>query len=60
MAIIYFLLLMLISNSGYSLKTGGLLWFILGVANGVIAWGGADQKPAQDLSSSPGPSRLAS
>ena len=60
MAIIYFLLLMLISNSGYSLKTGGLLWFILGVANSVTSWDEADQKPAQDLSSSPGPRRLAS
>ncbi|HWU63291.1 MAG TPA: UDP-phosphate alpha N-acetylglucosaminyltransferase [Ensifer sp.] len=60
MAIIYFLLLMVISNSGYSLKTGGLLWFIVGVANGVWSWDRADQKPAQDLSSSPGPRRLAS
>jgi putative polymerase len=54
MAIIYFLLLMIISNSGYTLKTAGLVWFILGTANALKAedW---DQKPAQDLSSSPGP-----
>lgn len=60
MAIIYFLLLMIISNSGFSLKTGGVLWFILGTANGVAPRDEADQNPAQDVSSSPGPSRLAS
>jgi putative polymerase len=54
MAIIYFLLLMIISNSGYTLKTAGLVWFILGTANALKPedW---DQKPAQDLSSRPGP-----
>lgn len=60
MAIIYLLLLMIISNSGYSLKTAGLLWFILGTANGARPEGEGDQNPAQDLSSSPGPMRLAS
>lgn len=32
MILIYLLLLMLISNSFYSIKTGALLWFILGTA----------------------------
>lgn len=32
MVLIYLLLLMLISNSFYSIKTGALLWFILGTA----------------------------
>ncbi len=32
MVMIYFLLLLLISNSGYSIKTGALLWFLLGTA----------------------------
>lgn len=58
MAIIYFLLLMIISNSGYTLKTAGLIWFILGTANG--ARPETDQSPAQALSSSPGPRRAAS
>lgn len=33
MAIIYFLLLLIISNSGYSIKTAALFWFFLGTAN---------------------------
>lgn len=52
-AIIYFLLLLIISNSGYSLKTAGLFWFMLGTANGFA--GEDDQSPAQDVSESPGP-----
>lgn len=32
MVIIYFLMLLLISNSGYSIKTGALMWFLLGTA----------------------------
>ncbi|MET3611872.1 putative polymerase [Rhizobium aquaticum] len=60
MAIIYLLLLMIISNSGYSLKTAGLLWFILGTANGARPEGEGAQNPAQDLSPNPGPMRLAS
>jgi putative polymerase len=56
MAIIYFLLLMIISNSGYSLKTAGLLWFMLGSANGFSPKGDEEaQSPAQDLSLSPEP-----
>lgn len=35
MVLIYLLLLMLISNSFYSIKTGALLWFILGTATQV-------------------------
>ncbi|MCX8999630.1 hypothetical protein NOF55_21215 [Rhizobiaceae bacterium BDR2-2] len=35
MVLIYLLLLMLISNSFYSIKTGALLWFILGTATHV-------------------------
>lgn len=35
MVVIYLLLLMLISNSFYSIKTAALLWFILGTANSV-------------------------
>lgn len=35
MVIIYLLLLMLISNSFYSIKTGALLWFIMGTATHV-------------------------
>ncbi|MCO6185304.1 hypothetical protein [Rhizobium sp. L1K21] len=34
MIIIYFLMLLLISNSGYSIKTGALMWFLLGTALG--------------------------
>lgn len=55
MAIIYFLLLLIISNSGYSLKTAGLLWFMLGTANGVLPEEDEAQSPAQDASSSPAP-----
>lgn len=54
-AIIYFLLLLIISNSGYSLKTAGLFWFILGTANGFSGDEDKAQWPAQERSSSPGP-----
>lgn len=54
-AIIYFLLLLIISNSGYSLKTAGLFWFILGTANGFAGEDDTAQSPAQERSSSPGP-----
>ena len=37
MAIIYLILLMLISDSFYSIKTAALLWFLIGTA-GVVRW----------------------
>jgi putative polymerase len=58
MAIVYFLLLLVISNSGYSIKTAGLLWFILGSANAALpdkdGKADGDQRSLQDLSSNPG------
>lgn len=63
MAIVYFLLLLVISNSGYSIKTAALFWFILGSANAALPEkddnksdmiGRDDQLPPQDLSSNPG------
>lgn len=36
LAIVYFLLLLIISNSGYSIKTAALFWFLLGTANGFV------------------------
>ena len=35
MVLVYLLLLMLISDSFYSIKTAALLWYILGTANSV-------------------------
>ncbi len=37
MVILYFLLLLTISNSGYSIKTGAMLWFLFGTAS-VVNW----------------------
>lgn len=54
MAILYFFLLLIISNSGYSIKTAALFWFMLGTSNAMGAERN-DQSPAQDLSSRPGP-----
>jgi putative polymerase len=39
LAIVYFFLLLIISNSGYSIKTAALFWFILGTANNIVAEG---------------------
>jgi putative polymerase len=58
MAIIYYLLLLIISNSGYSIKTAALFWFILGTANSLP--GGANQSLPQALSNSPGRKRALS
>ncbi|HBF28584.1 UDP-phosphate alpha N-acetylglucosaminyltransferase [Rhizobium sp.] len=37
MIVIYLVLLMLISNSAYSIKTAALMWFLLGTSD-VVAW----------------------
>lgn len=38
MIVIYLVLLMLISNSAYSIKTAALMWFLIGTSD-VVAWG---------------------
>ena len=50
MAIIYFLLLLIISNSGYSIKTAALFWFILGSANHMAALVPSPQQPRSEPS----------
>lgn len=46
MVMIYLLMLMLISNSFYSIKTGALLWFLLGTSN-ATNWASFTLKEAQ-------------
>jgi putative polymerase len=48
MVILYFLLLLTISNSGYSIKTGAMLWFLLGTASAVNWTGLLSERPAPD------------
>lgn len=45
MVLIYLLLLMIISNSFFSIKTAALLWFILGTAH-AIDWSKLTKRPA--------------
>ncbi|MBB4955436.1 putative polymerase [Agrobacterium vitis] len=50
MIVVYLVLLMLISNSAYSIKTAALMWFLLGTSD-VVAW----SKIKQPLSASAKP-----
>ncbi len=59
MVMIYFLLLLLISNSGYSIKTGALVWFLLGTALGAVDNDEAGYMP-QSSSASPAPNSVLS
>jgi putative polymerase len=47
--ILYFLLLLTISNSGYTIKTGAMLWFLLGTAT-VVNWTAVLARPADRAS----------
>ncbi len=49
-AVPFFLLLLIISNSGYSIKTAALFWFILGTANHMAALVPSPQQPRSETS----------
>jgi putative polymerase len=48
MIVVYLVLLMLISNSAYSIKTAALMWFLLGTAD-VAAWGSLAKTKAMGM-----------
>ncbi|MBV2183542.1 MAG: UDP-phosphate alpha N-acetylglucosaminyltransferase [Rhizobium sp.] len=52
MVLIYLLLLMIISNSFFSIKTAALLWFVLGTAH-AIDWSKLTMRPAASAEAEP-------